>query len=382
MNKLLEAVMRRNWLLHAGAGVCLPLLWSMQAGAAGFANADFSAAGVGVGNANVAGIADPSAASYNPSAAAWMDGFQLEGVVMNKSRNTSVRRGGFVIPNFGGTPDARSIHMTWMPHSSNFGMTAAFTTPFLANSQWSPALPGVSALSLKGRRLSVDLVYAISSTLAVSHGVDWYWFKASMDRGASTFSGEDKASFGAHIGVNWKFSPFWHAGFLLRSGAKASMKDNLNQSLALETPDEVKLGLSHDVGDAVRLELDADWSRWSKLKSMDVTKAGAVVQSSPVDLQDSFAIKSSATWYWRPNTTLRFGYGYETAANKKAALQPMIADLPGHRLSMGVGGRVMEVHMDLAYAYQFRTKTQAGGAFAGEYRDRDQTFALSISYDF
>lgn len=358
------------------------LLLSGSASAAAFANQDFSASGVGTGNANVAGITDASAASYNPAAAAWQEGFQLQGDVMNKSRNLSVRQGTAVIPEFGGASDARSVHMLWMPHSSNFGMTAAFGSPFLSNSRWHSALPGLSSFSMKGRRLSVDLVYAVSSTLAVSHGVDWYWFKASMNQGASQFSGEDKASFGAHVGVNWKFSPLWRAGLLLRTGTKAKLKGNLNQLLSIDAPDEVKLGVSHDFADAVRYELDVDWARWSRLKSLNVTSNGAVVQGNAVDLNDTFAIKQGLTWFWRPQTTFRFGYGYETAANKKSAYQPIIADQPGHRLSLGAGGQVLDVHLDLAYAYTFRTKTQATGTYAGIYRDRDQTFALSVSYKF
>jgi long-subunit fatty acid transport protein len=222
------------------------------------------------------------------------------------------------------------------------------------------------------------LVYAISSTLAVAHGVDIYQAKANITQAGVKFSGKEKASFGVNIGVSWKPAPQWMMGLTLRSGTKAKIKSGAAQ-LDLKLPEQVSLGVAHDVNDALRLEADIDYERWSRIKNLNVQGTSIV---NKVDLKDTVALKTSLTWYWLPNTTLRMGYAYEQGANSTSAFQQAIADQAGHRLSIGAGGEVFGVHVDIAYAYTFHSKQSVTGLVAGTYRDRKQALAFSISKVF
>ncbi|MDQ6967269.1 MAG: outer membrane protein transport protein [Mariprofundaceae bacterium] len=347
----------------------------ISAQAAGFANNDFSASGVGVANAMVAGVADVTAASYNPAAIAWLDGgVHVEGDFASRGRNSSAKLpSGAIQSNSGSAKNGTMLHAAWMSHDSDIGVSLAFTQPFESENIW-----GGERTSIKSDRLSVDVVYALSSTLAVAHGIDVYRTSINMTQGAATFSGKDKVSFGVNVGVNWKPVPLWRVGAMLRSGTKAKVTSG-SQMVDLKLPEQITLGVSHDMANAFRLEADIAYERWSRIKSLDVI--GGTIKHA-VDLKDTLALKTGVTWYWLPDTTFRFGYAYEQGANRASAFQRAIADQSGHRLSLGAGGDMFGVHLDAAYAYTFHAKQSVTAPIVAGYRDREQALMISASKAF
>jgi len=347
-----------------------------HAQASGFANADASAAGVGVANAMVAGVADVSAASYNPAAIAWVEGVNVQLNTANELRNASVLMPAGLFSNNGGNYKVQGFNAAWMPHSGNLGVSAALTRPFVNQNVWF----GEETL-IEVDRWSLDVVYALSSTLSVAHGVDLYQSRMRMTQAGSSFSGSDRASWGINVGVNWKPAPFWQAGALLRTGTRAKVVSGNGQSVALNLPEQLTLGVSHDMADAVRLEADVAYTHWSRLKELSVQGGGI---THAITLKNTFGVKTGATWYVLPNTAFKMGYAYEQGASTPSSFQTALADQAGHRLSLGAGGDLMGMHVDLAYAYGFYANqaVTAPAAVAGTYRDRKQTLALSISSDF
>jgi len=346
-----------------------------SAQASGFANEDASAVGLGVANAMVAGVSDVSAASYNPAAVAWLDGVQVQLNNAIELRNASVVTATGMPFNGGSNYKVQGFHAIWMPHDGNIGGSIALTRPFAAHNVWFG-----SQTNLEVDRLSLDVVYALSSTLAVAHGLDIYQSRVRMTQGAAAFSGSDRASFGINVGVNWKPAPFWRAGMLLRTGSNVKISQGV-QTMNLNLPETLTLGVSHDVEDMFRLEGDVTYTNWSRLKDLNV-QGGSI--NHALALKNTFSLKTGLTYYWLPNTTFRFGYAYEQAANTSTAIQPALMDQAGHRLSFGAGGDLMGVHVDVAYAYGFYANQAVTGpvAFAGNYRNRTQTLAFSLSKKF
>ncbi|MDQ6991624.1 MAG: outer membrane protein transport protein [Mariprofundaceae bacterium] len=343
--------------------------------ASGFANEDASAAGVGVANAMVAGVADVSAASYNPAAVAWLDGVDVQLNTAIEWRNASVVTATGMPFNAGNNYKVQGFHAIWMPHTSNIGASMALTRPFAAHNTWFGEQTNIEV-----DRLSLDVVYALSSTLAVAHGLDMYQSRIQMSQGAATFSGSDRVSFGINVGVNWKPLPFWQAGMLLRTGSKAKVT-NGTQTVNLNLPETLTLGVSHDIKDKFRVEGDLTYTHWSRLKNLNV-QGGAI--NHALALKSTVSLKTGLTYYWLPNTTFRMGYAYEQASNTVNNVQAAIMDQPGHRLSFGMGGNLMGIQVDFAYAYGFfaNQTASAPAVFAGNYRNRQQTLAFSLSKKF
>jgi len=364
----------KGMVISLGLLSMLGSAWS-SAQASGFANSDASAAGIGVANAMVAGVADVSAASYNPAAVAWLNGVEVQLNSAAESRNSSVKTATGTPFNAGNNYKVQGFNAIWMPHSGNIGASMAFTRPFAAHNAWFG-----EQTNLEVDRISLDVVYALSSTLSVAHGLDLYQSRLQMTQGAASFAGTDKLSLGINVGVNWKPAPLWQAGMLLRTGTKAKVKSG-TQTVNLNLPETLTLGVSHDMLDAFRWEGDVTYTHWSRLNDLNV-QGGTITHAA--SLKNTFALKTGLSYYWLPNTTFRFGYAYEQGTNSTGNVQPALIDQSGHRLSMGAGGDVMGVHVDVAYAYGFYANQSASApaAFAGSYHDRKQTLAFSLSKKF
>ena len=362
--------------------VLLSCICISTAQAAGFASSGYSTSGLGVANAVVAGGSDVSAAAYNPSGLAWQNGIQGMIGMDAQFRNSSVKIGTQVGPNIGGTANLNHLYLSWMPRESNLGLSLAFNRPYEVENDWSSAFAGTGKTMLRMDRLSLDTIYRLNSDMAFSVGGDWYLSKATMTQPGQSFSGTGKKSFGGHASMKWKVAPMWSVGVLARLGAKIKLSDAANQSMDIKLPDELTIGVAHDMADAFRLELDANWSRWSKLKNLNVLSGATVVQSNVLDMKDSLSLMAGLTWTWRENSQFRFGYAYEQGANSDTAFHPAIADQTGHKLSLGAGGDLFGVHIDLAYAYTFYPASTVTGTYAGTYRDRRQALAFSVSKVF
>jgi len=364
--------------------VVLCCLWITAAEAGGFAATNLSASAVGAGNAVVAASDDVSAAAYNPAGLAWQDGIRAMLGIATQYRDSSVDLGAAGIgPNLGGDANLGHFYLSWMPHESDFGVSLAYNRPYEVENDWGATFPGIAGKTkIKADRLSLDVVYRASSSLAFAAGGDWYVTAATLTQATQYFSGRDKASFGGHLGMKWKPAPTWSLGAMARLGATAQISSGANQTLEIRLPDEVTVGVAHELADAVRLELDVNWSRWSRMKDLNVNSGATVLQSNPLDMKDSVMVMAGVSWFWRENTPLRFGYVYDQAANSRTALHPALADQSGHKISLGAGGDAFGVHGDLAYTYTFYPHSTASGTFAGTYRDRRHAVMLSVSKVF
>ncbi len=357
-------------------------LFATSAQAGGFASSSgMSASAAGVANAVVAGADDVSAATYNPAGLAWQDGVQVMAGVNLQYRNSSVRIPAGVASNLGGASNLSHLYAAWIPRESNLGVSLAFNRPFEADNNWTGAFAGTGSSVLRMDRLSLDGIYRLNSNMAFAVGGDWYLASATMTQPGQRFSGTGRTSFGGHASMKWKPAPMWSLGATARIGSNIKI-DSGTQNLSIKLPDEFVFGAAYDAADAVRLELDANWSRWSKLKDLNVVNGATVVQANALDLKDTLSLMFGVTWFWRENSQFRFGYAYEQGANSSTGFHPVVADQTGHKIALGAGGDVFGFHGDLAYHYTFYPKKSASGTYAGTYRDRRHGLAFSVSKAF
>jgi long-subunit fatty acid transport protein len=352
--------------------------------AGGFAQPDQSASAAGVANAYVATADDTSALAYNPAGIAWQSGVSVTAGLRMGFRDSSVSLpAGSVAPNDGNETAIGYAYASWMPHDSRFGAGIGISPLYQVNNDWRTAFPaaaGVTKLTVDHGTL--DIIYAISSDLAFAAGGDWYVTRATLSQGVQNFQGNDLTSFGGHVSLMWKPIPAWSVGLMLRSGSRISISGQANDKLSFKLPDEVTAGIAHDFDDVWRLEADVKWTRWSAMRDLNVSTAGVVSQSNPLNLRDSLTVMTGLIWTWRQNSQFRMGYAYDQGANRSTSFNPVIADQDGHRISLGAGGEAYGIHLDLAYTYTYYTKKAVAGAFAGTYRDRKQSVSFSVSRTF
>ena len=363
-------------------GCAVLLMGSLSAHAAAFEQANQSAAAAGLSNAFTASANDASALVYNPSGIAWLPGMNITAGLDLEYRDSSVLLPG-VVPNGGTEPNVGHVFGTWSPLDSYWSVGIGFAPLYYINNDWSlgfGATAGVTKVTVD--HATFDAVYAINSDLAIGVGSDWYVTRATLTQGANSFRGNDFGGFGGHVSLMWKPAYAWSVGAMLRSGARIDFSGKASDSMSFKLPDQVTFGVAHDFADVWRLETDVKWTRWSALKDMHVKTAGVITQSNTLNLRDTFTVMAGLTWTWSQDAQLRLGYAYDQGANKVAGFNPIVADQDGHKVSIGAGGDVYNMHVDLAYQYAFFSTITATGAYAGTYRDRRQSLLLSISKTF
>jgi len=369
-------------MLKGAAFAGAMLLGAATAAASGFMQPNLSASGAGVANAFVATADDASAAAYNPAAAAWQEGLELSLGTIIDYRNSSATTAAGSIGNAAQAPNSFYLYGTWMALENDWGITGGFAPLYDARNEWGTFFGANSGnLRLTVDHGTLDAIYAVNSSLAFGIGADWYSSRMLLNEGAVTFNAKRSNSFGGHASLMWKFMPTWSLGLTARSGSNVKLKSGTN-NLKLKLPDSLTLGIAHDFADVWRLETDVQWTRWSKLKDLNVTSGGAVVVTNPLNLRDTVSVMAGVTWTWRENSQVRFGYAYEQGASKTSGFNPLVADQDGHRISLGAGGDAFGLHLDAAYNYTFYTKKTVTGTFAGSYRDRRQSIDISASKRF
>lgn len=385
--------MKRSWMMVLILAGILPALWlaPQQARASGYAAQDISASAAGAGNAFTATADDPTAMHYNPAGIAWQPGFNLAFSGAMRFENLSVQQSAAR-----GTPfnsrkpgSLAGVYGSWMPAGSDWGIGLSIDRPFTLNTGWGTAFGGTAKrTTIDTLHGGMNVVYALSSSLAVSLGGDLYSAQGDVDSTTTVFSGKDRASFGGNISVLWHPRPAWSVGAMLRSGSTIKLSGTAtgavsgNASVKVKLPDVARLGVMHVFNDKYRIELDTSWTRWSTQKNFNVQ--GTTAELNPMNLRDSFGVMTGLSWFWRENAAFRFGYAFDQAAAKDGGFNARIADSNAHRFSLGAGGDLFDVHLDLAYVYSFYPKRTISNAsvFDGTYRNRRQSLALTVAKRF
>ena len=388
--------MKRSWMLFLILAGMLPagLFAPMHASGAALAALDMSAAAAGAGNAFTATADDPTAMHYNPAGLAWQPGVNMTFSGALRFENQSVKQSAAR-----GTPyndqditNLAGLYGNWMPAGSDWGLGVSFDTPYALNTGWQTSFGGgAKTTTIDVLHMGLDSVHALNSSLAVAVGGDWYVAQGDINSTTTTFSGQDNASFGGHVSVMWHPRPAWSIGGMLKSGANINLTGTAsgtggvtgNANVTVKLPDVARFGVMHVFNDALRLEVDTSWTRWSTLKNLDVVSSTGS-EANTLNLNDSFGLMTGLSWFWRENTTLRFGYAFDQAATKDAGYKPRVVDANTHRVSLGAGGDMLGMHFDLAYVYAYSPKrdVSAGSIYDGTYRNRRQSLALSIGKHF
>jgi len=352
--------------------------------AGAFANEDLTPAGAGVANAVVASADDLSAAIYNPAGLAWQQGVQT--MVGNQSRYRNINANVAGVSHEGDAVlgGVNLFAISWMPHGSKWGVASSMVTPYTTRTNWAAAFPGqLEETKMDLQRFAVDTFWRVNNTLGIAAGLDVYDASVLLNTNNNTFSGSAVSDVGAHASLRWAFQPLWSLGFHMRQGVDVTLENNTGSALNMNLPDEFTLGVSHDLmDDEMRIELDIKHSKWSSFSDMNVVNNGIVSQSIVANLSDTTDISLGATWFWRHNTQLRLGYAYEQGASQINGFQPVLADQTGHRLSVGFGGMMAGMHVDMAYAGVLYPDVDASGAYAGTYSDARQSLMFSLSKKF
>lgn len=375
--------MKRHFLSIVASCVLL-LAVATSASAAGFALYEWSARGNALGGTLVGRADDPSAVAYNPAGITQLEGTQIaigaslaspftEVVTTDGSGATTTTDSEdnlFAIPHFYVT---HKINDKW---SIGFGEFSRFGLGFGYDKDDFPGAYNVYDATIQTISLNPNIAYKITDRLSAAVGIEYVYVDVAIKKkyhpmlgGTSklTGSGDGVAlTAGLHYKLDkWRFGVGYHsqakidadgetkiAGAASAPGALPNGTYDTETSIVL--PDMISFGITYYPIKELSLEVAAINTRWSTYRNFDLTletPAGDVPVAQPKDWNDVWRLSFGAEYDINENWTVRGSYSYDEAPENAKYVDYMIPAADRHLLGAGVGYKVNNWTIDVAYTY-------------------------------
>ncbi len=399
-------------------GVCLlgPVAWG-----GGFKVQDQSTRAMGMIDAFVAGADDASSVYYNPAGLTRLAGPQLitniyagHAITRYKDANGTDSSDGriYVLPMFYyGTP---------VPGSDRLFLGLGVYEPFGLGSKWSDDSPvryNSTLAEISVININPSVAWRLSDRLSVGAGLDFFTSTVKMRNmndysavggGDGQFKLEaDGRGWGYNLGLQYQCTDSIVLGVSYRSQVRvgydgdAEFQDippalippfggtnvSYDADGGIDYPASVTVGLSWQATEKLRLELAADWQKWSTRDVQSYSIQGPPgVQSSPIDWDDSWVLMLGAEYQLDEKWTLRAGYGFNQTPVPSSTADPSLPTGDTHALSLGVGRRVSKnATLDAACVLAYGERQTLNNAYApagSRYYAMSAYFSVGFTYDF
>lgn len=376
---------------------------------------DQDAFAIARGNAFVATADNPSAIYYNPAGISQLHGVNFRvggyGILINDhfegdgtSVNTKQRLQG--LPEFYATAEIPKVPLT-------FGL--GFYAPFGLGLEWpnnapflvSPNFPKKGTLEYL--TINPVLAYKPIKSLSISAGPTFNHAESELQFlpfGSTVnnfrFRGRDN-DVGFNAGILWHPLKKHSFGITYRSETTMNLQGHADTDIPVlypgpfteaatsrfAFPQDVAFGYSYRPNRKWNLELDADWTDWSRLNDLTLHQsAPGGNQIVPLNWQSSWRFGFGATRYFRHGWHVSGGYAFSENSVPSDNFNPIVPDSDRHVFSVGVGRKYRHISWDvtyqLAYGPERTISDQVGfnAAANGNYTYLSHALALSAGYHF
>lgn len=253
-----------------------------------------------------------------------------------------------------------------------------------------------------GQKLAVDseilstninpmIAYKVNSQLSIGGGLMAQYIKARFTTNAAKVKGDDWG-YGFNLGVKYKLNDKLQFGAGYRSAIKhkiAGQTDSMSLIIAssspLITPEIINLGVAYNLTQKTTLLHDTSWTRWSRIKSLDVNTKNLQLNSTKYNWQDSFRFSFGANHQLCDKWQIRSGVAFEQGASGSYR-NPRVPEGDKFLASVGFGYKISDnLSTDFAYMHQFFKKTTNNlieGPLKTDYKVRVDVLAIAAKYQF
>jgi long-chain fatty acid transport protein len=369
--------------------------------AIGIALPDQDAFATARGNAFVATANNPSAIFYNPAGISQLDGANVSlggyGLVYS-DRYTGAAGSVNAKTEWTGIPQVFSTYSLPQYHLT-FGLGAY--VPYGLRMEWpntAPFLASGETGEIAYWRAAGIISWQIDPMLSLAAGPNFNYSEADLKefpgfvnhfRGRATDAGYS-------AGALFHPSDMHYLGITYRSATEMNydghatvpappFSANTGASARFHYPETMSFGYSFRPNDRWNFEIDADWSDWSDLRSVQVVP---LPESLNFNWRPSWMFNFGATRYLPGNWRLSAGYLFSQNSVPDSSLNPLVPDSDRHIFSVGVGKRCGKFSWDAAYQFAWgppRTisgDTTDGGAPDGKYEFISNALTVNLGYHF
>lgn len=354
-------------------------LAATTASGAGFAIREQSAEGLGASFAGVAaGLDGLSSMFWNP---ATMTLHGDEGLQSESNYSLSIpyarAKDGGAVPgessdsgNIGELAFASGSYYIYRVNDRLF-VGLGLNSPFGLDTEsdvWAGSMHG-SESSLFTINANPNVAYKLSDEISVAAGFQLQYANANFESidpasgvRVANIEGDD-FGFGFTAGLLFTPGDTTQIGIGFRSMVEHELKGNgfVGQNTGgmttpLDTPEIVTLGIRQQLDERWTVMAGAEWTNWSRFKSLTVCcdRAGGVLSSTPENWKDSWFVSLGAEYAWSDTLTLRAGVAYEDSGVPDSTRTPRIPDNDRYWVSVGATWQVNDwLKANLAYSHGF-----------------------------
>ena len=301
------------------------------------------------------------------------------------------------------------------PINDKMAFNLAITSPFGLETRYKKNSPGrFRALnsSISTLNLNPSLAYKLTDDLSFGAGVMAQYYTADLTKevytspaftsGLATADGSDWG-YGYNFGLKYDISKDLKVGLGYRSKIDYKLKGNVdvNDNLYASkfkakttTPESMSLGVAYNVNSDLQIVADSTWTRWSRLKKLDVVAQNALLSNSTqFNWNDSYLNSVGANYALNKNNLLRTGLAYEKEAINNRNREQRVPSSDKYWISAGLNHKLGDgFEVDLAYVHQiYRTAkinmTDYGvngleGSVTGKYKTSVDVVSIALKKQF
>ncbi len=409
--------------------LCLGLLATTQANAAGYQLQEYSVTGLGRAFAGQGIMGDDfSALGYNPAGMNFVNqsGFQLGATtvdIRSKVRGVSMDKTGAVregktspritrvLPSFFGQYKLNDKTTLGMGVYTPFGLATDYENDWFGNVHGKYS--SISAINF-----TPAISYKLADSLSVGLGVNVQHVMArltsSVPMGGDVDLQADDTSVGYTVGLTYQPVKSTRFGLAYRSKVSHNLKgenkswsnlaklDPLNYShlggeydasAKIVTPETITLTAAHDLNKKWTLSGTARWTRWNRFDRLaimqDNAKPNGVLSETNEDWQNTWFFAMGADYKYCKNLTFRFGAGWDTTAIRNP--ERRTARIPDERriwTSLGATYMKNNWQFDVGYSHLFirsnhaRGTAEASGTYNAKYNSASDLLGIQLQYKF
>jgi long-chain fatty acid transport protein len=411
--------MKKACMRMLGAGLALGFAAGTGAARAdGYRNPPPGGAGLGRAGNMVAGVEDATATHFNPALLGRLSQAEAVAAVTLARSEIDVR-----------SPLRATSKDDWQALPNLFvaapladGLVGglALTTPYGQGVEWAPNNPFAYLSPYQADLMVANVTPAIGWAAApnvwIGAGVDLYVGEVELRQSLSWSrmlgspllpdgvlrAKGDGVSWGARLAAAWEPADGHRVGVAWRSATSLDLDGSVSATgtppgapsrtdfeTTFEFPDSLALGWQIALSPALRVEVMAEWLRWSANDAQTYTGTPPVLlppTTVEMDWDDVWTFGVGAEYDLDEAWTLRAGYQYLPSPIPDRTFSPLFADADRQVVSVGAGWSRGPHTLDAAWAFSFfddrDVRDNIQPAYNGSYSFDAQLLALSYGYRF
>ena len=392
---------------------CTSSLLATWAGGTGIEQAYHDSSAAARGNAFVATADRASAVHYNPAGLAWLE--SPEAQIMTLFSRSEVRHenklGSFQKKYQ--TAQTGSLFAAYPGLvGGNLALGLGVTVPHGLGIEWddssllrSLGTEGYLLHAVVSPTASWKLNDHLSMGVSLNYAHDELELRQGLVAVGDSFQYEGSGDgWGASVGMLYRPSEEWSIGLTYRSAIRTYLdgeavtrtifpvvgESEERGETGFRYPQQVVIGAAYRPTDRLLLELNVQWTDWSKYDDFQLRMPSGVI-SSPYDYGDTLLVGVGARYRVSDRVDLNAGYLYSTAAAPDRTYSPLVPDAPLHVFSLGIEGGGDSWKWSVALLYGHRESRSVEGSPVspltgvssdGKWRTDGLSFLSGLTYRF